>query len=157
MQASAEADGYTITVSITGPASKPAFKFSSDPQLPEDEVIARLLFNTSLAKLSPVQLAQLAGEIDKIGGLSSGPSTLDRLKSAVGVDVLDVSTDEGDDPTVSAGSYVDENTYVGVRQGTSASSSRVVIDHDLTKTLKARGELGADGNSKIGIGVEWDY
>jgi translocation and assembly module TamB len=157
MQASAEADGYTITISITGPASKPAFRFSSDPQLPEDEVIARLLFNKSLAKLSPVQLAQLAGEIDKIGGLSSGPSTLDRLKSAVGVDVLDVSTDEDNDPTVSAGSYVDENTYVGVRQGTSASSSRVVIDHDLTKTLKARGELGADGNSKIGIGVEWDY
>ena len=104
-----------------------------------------------------MQLAQLAGEIDKIGGLSSGPSTLDRLKSAAGIDVFDVSTEDGNNPVVSAGSYVDESTYVGVKQGTSASSSRVVIDHDLTKSLKARGELGADGNSKIGIGVEWDY
>jgi translocation and assembly module TamB len=157
MAASADADGYTITVAIVGPAAKPRFKFSSDPALPEDEAMARLLFNTSLAKLSPVQLAQLASEVDKIGGLSSGPGTLDKLKSAVGVDVLDVSTGEGEDPTVSAGSYVDENTYVGVRQGTSASSSRVVVDHDFTNSLKARGELGADGNSKIGIGVEWDY
>jgi translocation and assembly module TamB len=157
MAASADADGYTVTVAIMGPAAKPRFKFSSDPALPEDEAMARLLFNTSLAKLSPVQLAQLASEVDKIGGLSSGPGTLDKLKSAVGVDVLDVSTGEGEDPTVSAGSYVDENTYVGVRQGTSASSSRVVVDHDFTNSLKARGELGADGNSKIGIGVEWDY
>lgn len=157
MAASADADGYTVTVAIVGPAAKPRFKFSSDPALPEDEAMARLLFNKSLASLSPVQLAQLASEVDKIGGLSSGPGTLDKLKSAVGVDVLDVSTGEGEDPTVSAGSYVDENTYVGVRQGTSASSSRVVIDHEFTNSLKARGELGADGNSKIGIGVEWDY
>ncbi|CAN1724497.1 translocation and assembly module TamB [Hyphomicrobium sp. 1Nfss2.1] len=157
MEAAADADGYTITVTISGPAAKPTFTFSSDPALPEDEVIARLLFNKSLAKLSAVQLAQLAGEIDKIGGLSSGPSTLDRLKSAAGIDVFDVSTDDANNPVVSAGSYVNESTYVGVKQGTSASSSRVVIDHDLTKTLKARGELGADGNSKIGVGVEWDY
>ena len=157
MQAAADADGYTITVTISGPAAKPTFAFSSEPTLPEDEVIARLLFNKSLAKLSAVQLAQLAGEIDKIGGLSSGPSTLDRLKGAAGIDVFDVSTDDANNPVVSAGSYVNESTYVGVKQGTSASSSRVVIDHDLTKTLKARGELGADGNSKIGVGVEWDY
>jgi len=157
MEAAADADGYTISVIISGPASKPSFAFSSDPALPEDEAMARLLFNKSLAKLSPMQLAQLATEIDNIGGLSSGPSTLDKLKSAVGVDVLDVSTDDDKGPTVSAGSYIDENTYVGVRQGTSASSSRVVIDHDFTKSLKARGELGADGDSKIGVGVEWDY
>lgn len=157
MEAFADVDGVTVSVLVTGPASKPTFKFASVPQLPEDETVARLLFNKSLAKLSPVQLAQLAGEIDKIGGLSSGPGVLDQVKGALGVDVFDVTTDKNDDAQVSAGSYVDESTYVGVRQGASASSSRVIVDHDLNKNLKARGELGADGNSKIGIGVEWDY
>lgn len=157
MEAVADVDGVTVSVLVTGPASRPTFKFASVPQLPEDEIVARLLFNKSLAKLSPGQLAQLAGEIDKIGGLSSGPGVLNQVKGALGVDVFDVTTDKNDDAQVSAGSYADENTYVGVRQGTSASSSRVIIDHDLNKNLKARGELGADGNSKIGIGVEWDY
>ncbi len=157
MEAVADADGVTVSVTVTGRASKPTFKFSSVPELPEDEVVARLLFNKSLAKLSPVQLAQLASEVDKIGGLSSGPSAVDQVKGALGVDVLDVSGNDQSSAAVSAGKYVDENTYVGVRQGTSASSSRVIIDHDLTDNLKARGELGADGNSKIGIGVEWDY
>ena len=157
MEAVAEADGVTISVFVTGPASEPKFRFSSSPALPEDEVVARLLFNKSLAKLSPMQLAQLASEVDKIGGLSSGPSTFDQVKGALGVDVLDVTTNDKNSPEVSAGKYVNESTYVGVRQGSSATSSRVIIDHDLSKNLKARGELGADGNSKIGVGVEWDY
>jgi translocation and assembly module TamB len=157
MEAVTVADKITIVVSIAGVASKPAFKFSSKPELPEDEIIARLLFNKALVGLSPLQLVQLASEVDKIGGLSSGPGIMDKLKSSVGIDVLDVSTDKTGAATVSAGSYLTDKTYVGVRQGANANSSRVIIDHDFTKNLKARGEVGADGNSKLGIGLEWNY
>jgi translocation and assembly module TamB len=157
MQAVTKVDEVTILATITGPASAPVFKFSSEPELPEEEVIARLLFNKALVGLSPLQLVQLASEVDKIGGLSSGPGIFEKLKQSVGVDVLDISTDKEGKATVSAGSYVTEKTFVGVRPGTKAPSSRVVIDHDLTKNLKARGEVGADGNSKLGIGFEWNY
>ncbi len=156
-EASAVADDVTATVNVSGPLSKLSFGFSSVPDLPEDEVVAKLLFNKSLAKLSPLQIAQLANEVDKIGGLSSGPGVLDQLKSSVGVDVLDIGTDKTGGATVSAGSYLNDQTYVGVQQGTGASTSRVIIDHDLTKNLKAKGEVGADGKSKVGIGVEWEY
>lgn len=157
LEAGAEADGVDITVTVSGPASQPEFKFSSQPDLPDDEILARLVFNKALIKLTPMQIAQLASEIDKIGGLSSGPGVLDQLKSTIGIDRLDLTTEKNGSTAVSAGSYVSDDTYVGVRQGLSAGSSRVVIDHDLTKNLKARGEIGADGNSKLGIGVEWDY
>jgi len=157
MEAVTVADKITIVVSIAGVASKPAFKLSSKPELPEDEIIARLLFNKDLVGLSPLQLVQLASEVDKIGGLSSGPGIMDKLKSSVGIDVLDVSTDKTGAAKVSAGSYVTDKIYVGVRQGANANSSRVIIDDDFTKNLKARGEVGADGNSKLGIGLEWNY
>jgi translocation and assembly module TamB len=157
MEAAAAAGNTTVIVTVSGSSANPKFTFSSIPALPEDEVVALLLFNKDLAGLSPLQLAQLASEIDKIGGLSSGPGMLDQLKASVGIDVLDIGTDSEGDPTVSAGSYVSESTFVGVKQGTAAGSSQVVIDHELTKTLKARGELGADGKSKIGVGFEWDY
>lgn len=157
MEAVTAAGDVTIVVTISGVASKPVFKFTSSPELPEDEVIARLLFNKALVGLSPLQLVQLASEVDKIGGLSSGPGILDKLKRSVGVDVLDVSTDKTGAATVSAGRYVTDKTFVGVKQGATAGSSRVIIDHDFTKNLKARGEVGADGNSKLGIGLEWNY
>ncbi|HRY06216.1 MAG TPA: translocation/assembly module TamB domain-containing protein [Hyphomicrobiaceae bacterium] len=157
LEATTEADGAEITVSVTGSASQPEFKFSSQPALPDDEILARLVFNKALVKLTPLQIAQLASEIDKIGGLSSGPGVLDKLKSTIGIDRLDVTTEKDGSTAVSAGSYVGDSTYVGVRQGLDAGSSRIIIDHDLTKNLKARGEVGADGNSKLGVGVEWDY
>jgi len=74
----------------------------------------------------------------------------------IGVDVFDVTTDKNDGADGSASSYVDENSYVGIRQVTSASSGWVIIDHDPSKHLNARGERAADGDSKIGLGVEWD-
>lgn len=157
LEAGTEADGVTIAVTVSGPASRPEFKFSSQPDLPDDEILARLVFNKALVKLTPLQIAQLASEIDKIGGLSSGPGVLDKLKSTIGIDRLDMTTEKDGTTAVSAGSYVSDSTYVGVRQGLTAGSSRIVIDHDLTKNLKARGEIGADGNSKLGIGVEWEY
>jgi translocation and assembly module TamB len=157
LEAQADADGTRVIVKVTGPASSPELKFTSSPELPEDEVVALLLFNKKLAKLSAAQLIQLAGEIDKIGGLSSGPGTLDKMKSALGVDVLDVTTDEKGNAQATAGSYINDKTYIGVKQGMTLGKSRIVVDHDLMKNLKARGEVGTDGDSKLGLGFEFDY
>lgn len=157
MEATANVDGTTVIVTVSGAASNPQFKFSSSPELPEDEIVSLMLFNKSLASLSATQLVTLAGEIDKIGGLSSGPGTLDKMKSALGIDVLDISTDKNGNTQATAGSYINDKTYVGVKQGMSLGNTRIVIDHNLTKHLKAKGEMGTDGDSKLGLGIEWDY
>jgi translocation and assembly module TamB len=157
LEAQVDADGTQVIVKVTGPASNPNLKFSSVPELPEEEIVALLLFNKKLVKLSATQVIQLAGEIDKIGGLSSGPGTLDQMKSALGIDVLDVTTDEKGNARATAGSYINDKTYIAVKQGTMLGTSRIVVDHNLTKSLKARGEVGSDGDSKLGLGFEFDY
>jgi translocation and assembly module TamB len=68
-----------------------------------------------------------------------------------------VTTDEKGNAQATAGSYVSDKTYVGVKQGMTLGTSRIVVDHDLTKNLKARGEVGTDGDSKLGLGFEFDY
>ncbi len=155
--ADSNAGNVLVTVEVTGVASSPKFKFSSIPELPEDEVLALLLFNKELAKLSPIQLAQLATEVHKISGFFTGPRILDNLKNSVGIDVLDVTTEKFGDATVKAGSYIDEKIYIGAERAIQGTSGRVIIDLDLTNNLKARGEVGSDGSSKLGIGMEWDY
>jgi translocation and assembly module TamB len=155
--AATEVDGTRIEIAITGVASDPKFGFSSSPELPEDEILALLLFNKSLANLSPLQIVQLASEVSELGGLAGGPGVLGRLKSGIGIDTLNLTTDDEGEVAVSAGSYLNENVYVGVEQGSASDSSRVKIDLDITKNLKLRGEAGADGKSKLGVGVEWEY
>ncbi len=144
-----------VTVNVTGPASAPKFSFESVPDLPEDEILAQLIFDQSVSDLSPLQIARLGSEVARLGGLSGGPSLLGELQNALGIDVLDFSNGASGS-NVTAGTYVNERVYLGVKQ-TGSDTGNAVIDLDITKQLKARGEFGNDGSSKIGIGVEFDY
>jgi translocation and assembly module TamB len=139
----------TVTVTVTGPASDPEVLFSSVPELPQDEVLAHLIFNKGIAELSPVQIARLASVAS--GGL------LDQLRESTGLDDLDVVVDEEGAPALAAGRYVSENVYVGVQQGATAESSRVTIDLDITKDVKARAAVSPQGDSSLGIFFEHEY
>jgi translocation and assembly module TamB len=156
-EAVTEVDDTTITIALTGNASEPQFSFSSQPELPEDEILALLLFNRSFSELSTAQLVQLAAQVSELGGLTGGAGVFGKLRSSLGVDRLDVTTTEDGELAVTAGSAVNENLFVGVEQGTGGESSRVKIDLDVTENVKIRGEAGADGESKLGVGFEWEY
>lgn len=144
-----------ITVSISGRASDPQVTFSSTPDLPQDEILARLIFQKGIGELSPLQVARLAAAVSELAGGSGG--VLGSLRRSTGLDDLDLVTDEEGDTSLAAGRYVTENVYLGVQQGTSAQSSRVTIDLDVTKNLKARAGMGAGGESSLGIFFEKEY
>ncbi|WP_299814009.1 translocation/assembly module TamB domain-containing protein [uncultured Roseibium sp.] len=146
----------TITVSVSGEADDPQIAFSSSPELPQDEVLALLLFGKSVGNLSPTQVARLAAAIATLtGGNDNGP--LASIRKSLGLDEIDVNTTGEDGPSVSVGKYINDNIYLGVKQGTGTDSSRVQVDIDLDRGLKVRGEVGADGSSKAGIFFEKEY
>ncbi len=145
----------TITVTVSGRASDPQVTFSSTPELPQDEILARLIFQKGIGELSPLQIARLAAAASELSGGSGG--LLSQLRATTGLDDLDIVTDEKGQTSVAAGRYVTENVYVGVQQGTSAESSRVTIDLDVTKNVKARAGYSAEGESSLGIFFEKEY
>lgn len=145
-----------ITVTVSGDADEPEIKFSSSPELPQDEVLALLLFGRSVGNLSATQVAQLAAAIATLtGGSDSGP--LAQIRKSLGLDAIDINTTGEDGPSVAVGKYINDNIYLGVEQGTGSNSSRVKVDIDLDRGLKVRGEVGADGSSKAGIFFEREY
>jgi translocation and assembly module TamB len=150
------ASDVTAQVSVSGPASKPVFGFSSSPSLPQDEVISRLLFARASGSLSPVQALQLAQTVAELTG-DGGPGSLDRIRRSLGVDSLDLRVDAAGKPTVGASRYITRNTRVGVRTGTKPEDSAVTLGVDLTRRLRAQGEVGADGKAAVGVGFEWEY
>jgi translocation and assembly module TamB len=146
----------TITVSVSGEADDPEIAFTSSPELPQDEVLALLLFGKSVGNLSATQVARLATAIATLtGGSDSGP--LAQIRKSLGLDAIDINTDGDEGPSVAVGKYINDNIYVGVEQGTGSGSSRVKVDIDLDRGLKVRGEVGADGSSKAGIFFEREY
>ncbi|WP_338608137.1 translocation/assembly module TamB domain-containing protein [Pelagibacterium nitratireducens] len=151
-----QGNDITVIVTVSGRASSPEVTFSSDPMLPQDEVLARLIFDRGVGELSPLQLAQLAAAAAELAGGGSGSgSLLGSLREAAGLDDLDIVTDSEGNVGVRAGAYIDDNIYLGVEAG--AAESRVTIDLDITEQLRARGTTSTTGNSGVGLFYEQDY
>ena len=55
-----------------------------------------------------------------------------------------------------AGRYIRDNIYLGVEAG-SGGNTKGTVNLDLSKNLKAKGALGAQGDSSVGVFYEKDY
>ncbi|MGE0231710.1 MAG: translocation/assembly module TamB domain-containing protein [Flavobacteriaceae bacterium] len=150
-----ESDDITVLITVRGRVSDPAIAFSSQPALPQDEVLARLIFNRGLSELSPVQIARLAAAAAELAG-GSNNSLLSSLRGAAGLDDLEIVTDAEGNTAVKAGRYVRDNVYLGVEAGANGST-RGTVNLDVTENLKARGGVGSDGRTDLGIFFEKDY
>lgn len=156
MIASTTVNATTLNVNVTGLANNPAFSFTSSPALPQDEVLAQLIFGRESSSLSPFQIAQLA---DAVATLSGGQRTslFNKLRQGLGVDDLNVGTDENGGAQVTAGKYINRRTYLELKQGEDATKSGVAINLDIGKGVKLRGEATADGNTSTGVFFEKEY
>jgi len=154
-RASTQGDGITVYVDVTGRVSDLAIGFSSNPTLPEDEVMSRLLFNRSMGELTPLQLAKLAGAAAELAG-GSNTSLVDSLRGKAGLADLDVVTGDDGNLAVQAGTYIQDNVYLGVQAGADGNS-RVTVNLDLGSDVKAKASTGTNGDTSIGIFYEADY
>ncbi|PWV95353.1 autotransporter secretion inner membrane protein TamB [Hoeflea marina] len=150
-----EGSDITVFVNVRGPISDLSITFSSQPDLPQDEVLARLIFDRSLNELSAFQIARLAAAAAELAG-GSGGGLLGNLRDAAGLDDLDVVSDGEGGTAVRAGRYIQDNIYLGVEAG-SGGTTRGTINLDITDDVKARGSIGTGGDSSVGIFLERDY
>ena len=154
--ATTEGQDITVNVLVHGRVSDLSIEFGSTPQMPQDEVLARLLFNRSMGELSPMQLARLASAAAELVGGGGNSSLMDSLRGAAGLADLDLVTDDKGNTAVQAGTYLDDNIYLGVTAGANGQS-KVTINLDVTNDLKITGAAGQDGNSSLGVFYERDY
>lgn len=154
--ATARSGGYTIGVNMIGPVSAPQISFTSSPALPEDEVLAQLLFGRSVSALSPVQLLQMADAAAALAGGSSQSGLFASLRENLGLDDLDFQTDADGNAALRAGRYLSDNVYTDLvidQTGNTGASLNI----DLTPNVTARGTFSTDGSSRLGVFFERDY
>jgi translocation and assembly module TamB len=162
--ASTTAGSVTATLAIGGTASKPKITLSSLPSLPQDEVLAYLLYGQREASLGPLQIAQIAATLASLAG--AGPAVanpLESLRGAIGLDRLTI----GSGSSLEAGRYVARNVYVGARQSVTGTGTQAVVQVDLTKGLKLQATAGgattpsatgAGGSSDAaGVGITYQF
>jgi translocation and assembly module TamB len=167
----------TSYLHVTGYADAPKFEFSSNPPLPQDEIMARLLFGENTTQLSPLQIAQIGAALATLSGVGDGSlNPLAKVQKSLGLDRLTVGATSGTSAkgtentgaTIEAGRYVSKHVYVEARQ-TTAGTSQLETDVDLTKHLKLQARLGNgtasaqgttpenDPGSSLGLSYQFEY
>lgn len=164
--ATSNGGGITASLAVTGTAGKPKISLSSTPELPPDEILARLLFGRAIASLSPFELAQIAGSAASLTGIvpDSG-NPLERLRTSLGLDRLAVGSGTGGSPTLEGGRYVAPGVYVGSRQALNGSGgTQATVQVDVAKGLKLEGGIGTPsppatgtGAGSIGVIYQFEY
>ena len=147
--------GITTSIIIDGEVRDPEITFESSPEMPQEEVLSQLLFGRGLEQISPLQAAQLANAIAVLAG-RGGEGIIGNLRNQVGLDDLDLATDDEGNVQVRAGKYLSENVYTDVSVGNDGKSS-INLNLDISESLRARGSVGSDGDSSLGMFFERDY
>jgi len=155
----------TATLGISGTASTPKIKLSSVPELPQDEVLARLLFGRSATSLSPMEMVQIASAVASLTGITSGiGDPLETVRKGLGLDRLSIG---GANPALEAGRYVAPGVYVGAKQGVTGTGTQATVQIDIIKGLKVEGTAGTgmpssgasgtSGSNSVGVIYQHEY
>ena len=159
IEASATVNDITATIDVTGRAHNPQIAFSSTPALPQDEILARLLFGNSITDLSATQAIQLAAALNQLRGSGGGLNPLGKLRSATGIDRLDIlgaDTATGRQTALAAGKYITKNVYVEIitdARGFTATQ----LEISLTKALSVLSQTSSFSGQGASVRYSKDY
>jgi translocation and assembly module TamB len=175
-----------VTLAVTGFADAPVITLSSTPPLPQDDILARLLFGEPASQLTPLQLAGIGAALVSLSGVGAGGgfNPLNTVQHALGLNRLSISsvstnpsaTSAGGNTAqsntgaiIEAGRYISNRVYVGARQSTTGTT-QAQVQIDLTHNWKFQTTLSTGGGpvqgpvvpqndpgSSVGMRYQFEY
>ena len=139
----------TSNIAITGTGSNPQINLTSSPSLPQDELMARILFGGPVGSLTTIQAVQLASSLNTLRGGKGGLNPLGVLQSATGISrlrVLGADPTTGRETALAAGKYITNNVYVEVVTDTRGYTA-TQLEVSLTKALSVLSQAGQFGGT----------
>ncbi|MDQ2891502.1 MAG: translocation/assembly module TamB [Pseudomonadota bacterium] len=159
IEANADSTGLNATIRVTGNAVKPEITFASVPALPQDELLSRLLFGTSITKLSAPEALQLAAAVAALQDGGNGINPINAVRRAAGLDrlrILPADPQTGQGTSIAAGKYITRRLYAEiVTDGQGYSATRV--EFQVTRWLSLLSSISTLGRQSANVRVSKDY
>lgn len=156
--AEGEANAVSATIRVTGTGQRPVIAFSSVPALPEDELLSRILFGTSITNLSAPEAVQLAASIAALRG-GSGLNPINALRNAIGLDRLRILPGDnvtGQKTSIAAGKYLTRRIYAEIiTDGQGYSATRA--EFQITRWLSILATISTIGQQSAAVRISRDY
>jgi translocation and assembly module TamB len=159
LSATSAIEGVTVGILVSGRSNNPQIAFTSSPQLPQEEIVSRILFGSSVTQISALQAVQLAASLNELRGSSGGLNPLGRLRSATGIDrlrLVEADTATGRGTAVAAGMYLSDDIYVEIitdAKGFTATQ----LEISLSRTLSLLSQFSSNSSNNVSIRYHRDY
>jgi len=157
LSAERAATDLTAVIRVTGTAKKPVVAMESVPNYPQDEVLARVMFNKSTGRLTAGEALQLAQAVGTLTGATDGGGIMDFARGMLNLDVLRFEGKTEDSAGgAEAGKYLSDDIYVGV-EGSAAGETGVTVEIEITPRLKLESDVGRKDKGQVGLKWKRDY
>jgi translocation and assembly module TamB len=146
-----------VRVVFSGPMDAPVLRLESQPVMPTDEILARVLFRRGTGQISAFQALALASVVEDFTTGGNAFDVNDRLRRLTGLDQISIVTggDAGGAASLQVGKYLTDRVYVQVDRGLGATAdNRVTVEVDLTPRFSIETSAGTAGG---GLGLNWRF
>lgn len=151
---------FLARIWLTGPMDNPGIRMESEPQLPEEEILGRILFGRSVSSLNPLQAVRLAQALRSLStGRTGGSLTtkfFDKTRKLLELDEIGVSSGDGG-PSIGMGKYLQENVYLRAQKGLESSEDKISVEIELSPHINVDSQVGGQGRSGVGLNWKLDY
>lgn len=157
--ANANTQGLNATIRVTGTSERPEIGFTSVPALPEDELLSRLLFGTSITRLSAPEALQLAAAVSALQNGGNGLNPINAVRRAAGLDrlrILPADPQTGAGTAIAAGKFLTRRVYAEIiSDGQGYSATR--LEFQVTRWLSLLSSVSTIGRQSLNVRVTKDY
>lgn len=141
----------TAVVKIRGTLDRPEIELTSEPNLPGDEILSRILFGRSPTQLSAIETARLAAALTQLSG-GSGFDLFGSLENAIGLDTLDIGQNETGQTELATGKYLSDKVYLEIRT-TAQGEPGVAVEWQVRDNVSLEAETLS--NERQRLSVQW--
>lgn len=152
----------TIYIRLDGSLENPKLHFSSENNLPKEEIISYMLFGKSTVTITPLQALRLASVLKSFSSAddSWNVKVMNAIRDYVPIDHIDVKVDDNDmqDSTLEVGTFVKDDVYMEVERSASGEKNALKLEMDISEALKLETSISKqEDKDKVSASLKYQY
>lgn len=153
-------EGVTASIEITGRAREPDIELNATPNLPDEDIIALVVFGKPASELTAFESVQTAQALASLGGIGpfGGTGVTGSIRRATGLDLLNFDIDpENGGGSLTIGKYVGKDLFVSATQDAQGKGGAVIVEYELTDNISVETQVRQDGDQTVSANWKKDF
>lgn len=143
---------FESQIRLSGGILEPTITLSSDPAIPEEEILSRILFGRSSGTLTAFETAQLALAAASLTSGGNGLDLIGSFRETTGLDRIAVGQAADGSAALTTGKYLADDVYLEVETGASGTP---VLELEWTPLNSVQIDTQLDPELGPRLGIQW--